>query len=100
MAAVNQSLDPLALQHVMNNFSREMEKVSIAEESWDDVVDMFDGDGVGEEADEVVDRVLDELGLEVGRKFDNLSCPSSAVNEAVYDEVVQSISAHILTVSL
>jgi division protein CdvB (Snf7/Vps24/ESCRT-III family) len=100
MAAVNQSLDPLALQHVMNNFSREMEKVSIAEESWDDVVDMFDGDGVGEEADEVVDRVLDELGLEVGRKFDNLSSPSSAVNEAVYDEVVQSISAHILTVSL
>jgi hypothetical protein len=96
MAAVNQSLDPAALQQVMNNFTREMEKASLVDECWDDVVDMFDGDGVGEEADEVVDQVLDELGLEVGRKFDNLSCPSNSVNEAVYDEVSLSLVICIL----
>jgi charged multivesicular body protein 2A len=87
IAAVNQNIDPVALQHVMANFSREMEKVSVAEESWNDVVDLFDGEGVDEEADEVVDQVLDELGIEIGQKLDQASCPTNSVHDALYDEV-------------
>lgn len=63
-----------------------MEKISTAEDIWDEVVDMFDGDGVEEEADEVVDQVLDELGLEVATKLDSISSiPTS--NDLRYDEV-------------
>jgi hypothetical protein len=97
MAAVNQNLDPMALQHVLANFSREMEKVSLAEESWNDVVDLFDGEGVDEEANEVVDQVLDELGIEIGQKLDQVSCPTNSVQEANYDEVCSATLLSSLT---
>eukprot|EP00604_Paraphysomonas_vestita_P001042 CAMPEP_0174822352 /NCGR_PEP_ID=MMETSP1107-20130205/15219_1 /TAXON_ID=36770 /ORGANISM="Paraphysomonas vestita, Strain GFlagA" /LENGTH=114 /DNA_ID=CAMNT_0016041029 /DNA_START=258 /DNA_END=599 /DNA_ORIENTATION=- len=94
MAAVNQHIDPVLLQQTMNKFSNEMEKISMAEESWDDMVDAFDGDGIEDESDQVLNQVLDELGLEVGNSLANISAPpSSNPISTTFDEEMEEFLA-------
>lgn len=100
MAAVNQHIDPVLLQQTMNKFSNEMEKISMAEESWDDMVDAFDGDGIEDESDQVLNQVLDELGLEVGNSLANISAPpSSNPISTTFDEEVINFFSTIFTSS-
>ena len=47
------------------------------DEMWSDMVDMFDGDDVEAEADEVCNQVLEELGIEVGNSM--VSAPTSKI---------------------
>ena len=61
----------------MNKFTLEMDKMEVTAEAWDDMVDIFDGDGVEEEADGVVDQVLDELGISVGAQMAGVDAPTS-----------------------
>ena len=94
MAAVNQQLDPVALQKTMTKFTVEMDKISMAEDTWDDMVDAFDGDGIEDESDEVLNQVLDELGLEVGNSMANISAPSNStvIGNSIDDEVSSATS--------
>lgn len=93
MAAVNQQLDPVALQQTMTQFTNEMEKISMSEETWDDMVDAFDGDEIEEESDQVLNQVLDELGLEVGNSLANISAPPSSKPIAnTFDDEVSYLS--------
>ena len=78
MAAVNAVVDPHTTMKTMNKFSTEMDKMEVATETWDDMVDMFDGDNVEEESDEVVDQVMSELGISLGEKMQE--APTSVFN--------------------
>lgn len=70
ISSVNAVVDPKTVMKDMNNFSREMDKMEVAAETWDDMVDLFDGDGaVEEESDVVVNSVLDELGINIGAQM-------------------------------
>ena len=53
----------------MNKFATEMDKMDMATETWDDMVDIFDGDGVEEESDAIVDGVMTELGISLGAQM-------------------------------
>mmetsp|Transcript_16410 Transcript_16410/g.24726 ORF Transcript_16410/g.24726 Transcript_16410/m.24726 type:complete len:217 (-) Transcript_16410:146-796(-) len=63
VSSVNKIVNPDGIQHTMTDFCREMEKTSIQDEAWDDMIDMFDGDSVDDEADSVLNQVMDEIGL-------------------------------------
>jgi division protein CdvB (Snf7/Vps24/ESCRT-III family) len=67
---VNKVVDPAQVMRTMNQFSTEVDKMEVAQESWDDLMDLFDGEGVEAEADNVVDGVLDELGICMGQQLD------------------------------
>jgi hypothetical protein len=93
MAAINKVMDPVETQKTLSAFTREMEKVNLAEEAWGDMVDVFDGDGLEEESEAVYNQVLDELGIEVGHSLQ--AAPSSSRpfmnKDALDDEVFWSI---------
>lgn len=69
ITAVNSAVDPKTVMQTMNNFTKEVDRMAVAEEMWDDMVDLFDGDGVQEGADDVVNSVLDELGINLGAQM-------------------------------
>ncbi len=81
-------IDPVSIQNTMSNYAREMEKVSIAEDSWNDVMDMFDGDDIEDESNEIINQVFDELGLELGQSLDQANCPTTTKVSQFDDEVL------------
>jgi len=70
IAGVNKAVDPAQVMKTMNQFTMEMDKMETAQESWEDLMDVFDGDGIEEESDAVVGSVLDELGISMGQQLD------------------------------
>jgi len=65
MGQVTASVDIGKLQKEMQMFERENVKMELTEDMMSDALcDVFDGDGVDEEADLVTNQVLAELGLE------------------------------------
>ena len=71
-------MDPKTVMKDMNNFAREMEKMEVTEETWDDMVDIFDGDDVETEADNVVNSIMDELGISLGASM--VDAPNTVLN--------------------
>lgn len=67
---MNKAVDPAQVMRTMGQFTQEMDKMEVAQESWEDLMDVFDGDGVEEETDGVVNSVLDELGISMGQQLD------------------------------
>ncbi len=64
MAAANKAIDMTAINKTMSEFQKASMTMDIQEELMDDALcDAFDGDGVEEEADEITNQVLAELGL-------------------------------------
>ena len=56
----------------MNTFTTEMDKMELATEVWDDMVDIFDGDGIEEESDNIMNQVLDDLGISIGQQLPDI----------------------------
>ena len=67
MGTANSAMDTTGVMKMMQEFTKQNEIASIKEEMMDDaLVDAFDTDEVEEEAEEVTNQVLAELGLEIG----------------------------------
>lgn len=78
ISAVNAIVDPKTVMKDMNNFAREIEKMEVTEEAWDDMVDVFDGDDVEVESDNVVNSIMDELGISLGASM--AEAPNTVLN--------------------
>lgn len=76
MATANKQMDMKETSKIMAQFQRETEAMTVKEEMMDDVLaDAFDSEGVEEEAQEVTNQVLAELGIELDGKMVGLDAP-------------------------
>ena len=66
MTSANKAVDIQGLQQTLQQFQMESEKADFVQESMEDMMDMFDEEEDEEEADEVMNKVLDEIGLDLG----------------------------------
>ncbi len=66
MGEANKAVDSKKMAKTLQEFQIESEKMAMTEDLMDDaLMDAFDGDGVEEEADDVTNQVLAELGLQL-----------------------------------
>lgn len=77
LAKMNNAVDAKDMQRIMNEFVKQNEMLNMKEELMDDaLIDAFDSEGVEEEAENVTNQVLAELGLELDTKMAGLTAPN------------------------
>ncbi|XP_029981088.1 charged multivesicular body protein 2Ba [Sphaeramia orbicularis] len=70
MAAVNKKMDPQKTLKTMQDFQKENMKMGMTEEMINDTLDeIFDESGDEEESQDIVNQVLDEIGIEISGKM-------------------------------
>jgi charged multivesicular body protein 2B len=76
MGVANSAMDVKATMKIMQEFQRENERLEVKQEMMDDaLIDAFDTDEVNEEAEQVTNQVLAELGVEMDSKMVGLDAP-------------------------
>uniref|UniRef100_A0A8C5BCM5 Charged multivesicular body protein 2Ba n=1 Tax=Gadus morhua TaxID=8049 RepID=A0A8C5BCM5_GADMO len=69
MQAVNKKMDPQKTLKTMQDFQKENMKMGMTEEMINDTLDeIFDASGDEEESQDIVNQVLDEIGIEISGK--------------------------------
>jgi division protein CdvB (Snf7/Vps24/ESCRT-III family) len=77
MSTANAAMDPAQTAKIMAAFTRENERLTFKEEMMNDaLIDAFDTEELDEQADEVTNQVLAELGVEFDSKLVGLEAPS------------------------
>ncbi|KAK2818135.1 hypothetical protein Q7C36_022068 [Tachysurus vachellii] len=70
MQAVNKKMDPQKTLQTMQNFQKETAKMEMTEEMINDTLDdLFEDSGDEEESQDIVNQVLDEIGIEITGKM-------------------------------
>lgn len=70
MQAVNKKMDPEKTLKTMQDFQKENMKMGMTEEMINDTLDeIFDESGDEEESQDIVNQVLDEIGIEISGKM-------------------------------
>ncbi|KAM9346993.1 charged multivesicular body protein 2Ba [Symphorus nematophorus] len=70
MQAVNKKMDPQKTLKTMQDFQKENMKMDMTEEMINDTLDeIFDESGDEEESQDIVNQVLDEIGIEISGKM-------------------------------
>lgn len=65
MATMNRKMNLPAIAKIMREFEKQNEKMEVASDMMGSAVDMaFEGEGEEEESDELVNQVLDEIGVD------------------------------------
>jgi division protein CdvB (Snf7/Vps24/ESCRT-III family) len=78
MKTANDAVNAKEMSKIMAEFTRQNEVMEVRQEMMDDALtDVFDADGVEDEADEVTGQVLAELGIEMDKQFVGLATPSA-----------------------
>ena len=99
MKSANKVMDMNKTNKIMVDFQRENERLAVKEEMMDDVLmEAFDADGVEEEADQITNQVLAELGVELDGQMVGLDAPQSklaAEEEAALDDVLPDLKARL-----
>jgi len=96
MGKVNEQMNVQEIQSIMNKFSQENDKMDMKSELMDDALDgMFDDDA---EADDLVNEVLDGLGIEMGSQLSGVGVPSKAPKSKVQaneidDDMIRRLAA-------
>ncbi|KAI2493681.1 Snf7 [Fragilaria crotonensis] len=76
MASANSAMSAKDTAKIMAMFQMENERLQVKEEMMNDALaDAFDNDEMEEEADNVTNQVLAELGVELDSKFGGLNAP-------------------------
>lgn len=89
MGRLNQSMNLPAMQNVMMQFEMEHGKMEMTQEMMDDAMgDMLGGADEESQTDDVINQVMDELGLEAGSKV-------GAVTAGTQNPIVDSEDANI-----
>ncbi|XP_036401217.1 charged multivesicular body protein 2b-like [Megalops cyprinoides] len=97
MQAVNKKMDPQKTLQTMQNFQKENMKMGMTEEMINDTLDeMFEESGDEDESQDIVNQVLDEIGIEISGKMVNApsadrSLPSASTSKAagISDEEIE-----------
>lgn len=77
MSVANSKMDSTEVMKIMHEFTKQNEIANVKEEMMDDALaDAFDNEDVEEEAEEVTNQVLAELGLELDGQMVGLDAPS------------------------
>merc|ERR1719343_1837059 len=77
LKTANAQMNTAETMKIMAEFTKENERMQVKEEMMDDVLaDAFDQEGIDEEAEEVTNQVLAELGVEMDSKFVGLNAPA------------------------
>lgn len=77
LSSANEVMDATKLSKTMHEFAKQNETAKVKEELMNDALaDAFDESDVEEEADNVTDQVLAELGIEMDQKMVGLEAPS------------------------
>lgn len=63
MMNVNENMDVAGVRNTLMEFNKQMGKAEMNQEIMGDAMDMMDGEGVGEDADDVYEGILGEIGL-------------------------------------
>lgn len=104
MKVANKHMDVKKTTKIMAEFQRENERAQVKEEMMDDVLmDAFDSEGVEEEADQVTNQVLAELGVELDSQMVGLNAPANKLGEEqlsqqeqdALDEVLPDLKARL-----
>jgi charged multivesicular body protein 2B len=101
MAKANSIMDVKATTKIMQDFQRENERLDIKQEMMDDaLIDAFDTEDVEEEAEQVTNQVLAELGVELDSKMVGLNAPSkqpelSIEEQEALDSVLPDLKARL-----
>ncbi|XP_003962059.1 charged multivesicular body protein 2Ba [Takifugu rubripes] len=70
MQAVNKKMDPQKTLKTMQDFQKENMKMGMTEDMINDTLDdIFEGSGDEEESQDIVNQVLDEIGIEISGKM-------------------------------
>jgi len=70
MGAVNATSDPVAMNKMLQEFQKQNEIMDAKQEMMDDGLDgLFDDDTIEEEADDLTNQVLEEIGLDMAGKM-------------------------------
>ena len=76
MEAVGKAADMEKLPQTLAQFVKENEKLDLMEEMMGDAAEAaFDTDGVDEDADAVMNQVLDEIGIDISAELANANAP-------------------------
>ncbi|XP_016836289.1 charged multivesicular body protein 2b isoform X1 [Cricetulus griseus] len=96
MQAVNKKMDPQKTLQTMQNFQKENMKMEMTEEMINDTLDdIFDCSDDEEESQDIVNQVLDEIGIEISGKMAKApsaarSLPSASTSKAtISDEEIE-----------
>ena len=103
MKVANKHMDVKKTTKIMAEFQRENERAQVKEEMMDDVLmDAFDSEGVEEEADQVTNQVLAELGVELDSQMVGLNAPANKPvgemtqqEQDALDEVLPDLKARL-----
>mmetsp|Transcript_30011 Transcript_30011/g.30463 ORF Transcript_30011/g.30463 Transcript_30011/m.30463 type:complete len:126 (+) Transcript_30011:454-831(+) len=109
MSSVNAAMTPQDMSAAVHTFQKVSEQMEVSAESWNELMEEFDGDGreteteteTERETDLVMNQVLDELGVSVGVAMTALPvCSSQSSSISIPpSEGVQSVSNNGLSVS-
>lgn len=104
MKTANAQMDMKQTTKILTDFQKENERLAVKEEMMDDVLmDAFDSEGVEEEADQVTQQVLAELGVELDSQMVGLSAPHtkpqgeqlSQQEQEALDDVLPDLKARL-----
>lgn len=103
LKTANKQMDMKQTMKVMNEFSRENEKIVAKEEMMDDVLaDAFDTEEAEEEAEALTNQVLAELGVEMDQQMVGLEAPQAkpqgeltAEEQAALDDALPDLKARL-----
>ncbi|PXF43582.1 Charged multivesicular body protein 2a-like [Gracilariopsis chorda] len=94
MARINQNMNLPAMQNVMMQFEMEHGKMEMTQEMVDDAMgDVLSGADEEAQTDDVINQVLDELGLEQGSKLGAVAAAHGTpaqMNPAVNDSAIEA----------
>ena len=63
MATANENMDVAQISDTLKEFNKEMEKAGMKQEMMSDAMDMMEDPSAQEDADEVYNGILDQIGL-------------------------------------
>lgn len=99
LKVANEGMNMKETMKIMNQFQMENEKISAKEEMMDDVLaDAFDTEEAEEEAENLTNQVLAELGVEMDAKMVGLNAPTEALaaeEQAVMDDALPDLKARL-----
>lgn len=95
MAVANNAMDVKATTKIMQEFQRENERLEVKQEMMDEaLIDAFDNDEVEEEAENLTNQVLAELGVELDSQMVGLSAPmAKPQGEAISQEEQEALDS-------
>lgn len=80
MEKINNNINVPNMIKTINNYHTEIDKMSLVEESWEDMIDVFDNNNIEEESDNIVNSVLDEIGIKFNNNFNEVDSVPTNIN--------------------